>query len=542
MPRLSGPHSRTLATDDDCLDEMLAIPPPVPARDGAVAAALLAFGLVHQWSSSRAALVAALKRRRARGLALSSALESGLLPTRAELSAWTHVDDTVQLAFPELVAGAVEGDATLDGPMLLRAISEHDDAIESLLARLRDSPDPDAERATLLRGILAAHPGERVIAFCQYAETVNVLRAKLANTPGVAALTAAGARIASGRVSREAVLSQFTPITGNATPAARAEHIALLLTTDLLSEGLNLQEASVVVHLDLPWNPARLEQRVGRVLRLGSRHPVVTVYSLSPPAAANRLLHLERRLRDKLRIAERTVGVAGRILPLALVPTATAANPTPSLAEMRGTLAHELRGWLGPVATNDVAGELPLVAAAESTITGWLALVLHDGDARLVADVGEGASDSVATILRAIEIARGVELSLPEAATAAAVSAIDRWLAERRAASAIHLEAAAGSRARRAALTRVARALSRVPRHRRSALAPLAAAARHAVTATLAEGAERILDTLVAADLPDEAWLRSVAAFAELNARGPAGGAANCGPGSIVAVVVFGPG
>ena len=92
------------------------------------------------------------------------------------------------------------------------------------------------------------------------------------------------------------------------------------------------------------------------------------------------------------------------------------------------------------------------------------------------------------------------------------------------------------------ALTRVARALARVPRHRRSALAPLAAAARHAVTATLAEGAERILDTLVAADLPDEAWLRSVAAFAELNARGPAEGAADCGPGSIVAVVVFGPG
>ncbi|HET7374384.1 MAG TPA: C-terminal helicase domain-containing protein, partial [Gemmatimonadaceae bacterium] len=432
-------------------------------------------------------------------------------------------------------------DATLDGPLLLRAISEHDDAIESLLARMHWSADPDDERAALLREILAAHPGERVIAFGQYAETVNVLRGKLAHTPGVAALTAAGARIASGRVSRDAVLSQFTPTTGNAAPLARAARIDLLLTTDLLSEGLNLQEASVVVHLDLPWNPARLEQRVGRVLRLGSRHPVVTVYSLSPPAAANRLLHLEQRLRDKLRVAERTVGVAGRILPLALAPAPTAANPSPGLAELRGTLTHELRGWLAPVATNDAAGELPLVAAAESTITGWLALVLHDGDARLVADVGEGASDSVATIVRAIELARGTELPLREAAAGAAVSAIERWLAQRRAASAIHLDAAAGSRARRAALTRVARALARVPRHRRSALAPLAAAARQAVTATLAEGAERILDTLVAADLPDEAWLRSVAAFAELNARGPADRGAGYGPGSIVAVVVFGP-
>ena len=53
-------------------------------------------------------------------------------------------------------------------------------------------------------------------------------------------------------------------------------------------------------------------------------------------------------------------------------------------------------------------------------------------------------------------------------------------------------------------------------------LAPLAAAARAAATAPLPEGAERVLDTLVAADLSDEAWLRSVAAFGELNARRPA--------------------
>jgi len=50
-------------------------------------------------------------------------------------------------------------------------------------------------------------------------------------------------------------------------------------------------------------------------------------------------------------------------------------------------------------------------------------------------------------------------------------------------------------------------------------LAPLAAAARAAATAPLPEGAERVLDTLVSAELSDEAWLRSVAAFGEVNAR-----------------------
>jgi hypothetical protein len=65
----------------------------------------------------------------------------------------------------------------------------------------------------------------------------------------------------------------------------------------------------------------------------------------------------------------------------------------------------------------------------------------------------------------------------------------------------------------------VARALSRTPRHRRALIAPLVTAARSVATAPLAEGAERVLDTLVDADLPDEAWLRSIAAFGELHMR-----------------------
>jgi superfamily II DNA/RNA helicase len=99
----------------------------------------------------------------------------------------------------------------------------------------------------------------------------------------------------------------------------------LLITTDVLSEGLNLQEASVVVHLDYPWNPARLDQRIGRVRRLGSRHHVVTVYALAPPAPAERLLRIDERLRDKLRVAQRTIGVAGHILPSLVLAIARSA-------------------------------------------------------------------------------------------------------------------------------------------------------------------------------------------------------------------------
>ena len=540
LPRLSGPHLRSLATEDDRLDAILALPPPVPARDGSVAAALLVFGLVHQWSSSRAALVAALKRRRSRGLALASALESGRRPTRTELSAWTHGDDAVQLAFPELVAGQAvpDGDDGASSADLLRAVVAHNDAVENLLERLRDSPDPDNERAALLETICAAHRGERVIAFCQYAETVNALRGRLARMPGVAALTAAGARIASGRVSREVVLSQFTPSATHPKSVTRAERIDLLLTTDLLSEGLNLQEASVIVHLDLPWNPARLEQRVGRVRRLGARSQTVTVYTIAPPAPANRLLGLEERLREKIRLAQRTVGVAGHILPS--LPVGAATPPAQQgLAESHGAVRRRLMNWKVPGADYPVDGGV-LTAGVEATCSGFLALVRSGQGMQLVASLGSRPDLSPSIVAKAIAIAEGREISLNGTSPASVVDQLDNWISAEHAASMVDIRAATASRARRQALSRVAQALARAPRHRRALLAPLINAARAAAVAPLGEGAERILDMLVSSELPDEAWLRSIAAFGELNAR-PSTDGAGSGRAELVAVIQFVP-
>lgn len=539
LPRLSGPHARLLATRDDCLDAILSIPPPVPPRDGSVVTALLVFGLVHQWSSSRAALVAALKRRRTRGLALASALESGRRPTRAELSAWTHGDDTVQLAFPELVAGGpVEDDRAESSAGLLAAITEHNDAIERVLAAMRGTVDPDDERASVLEGICAAHPGERVIAFCQYAETVNALRTRLARRPGVAALTAAGARIASGRVSRDAVLSQFTPSAACGQAVKRTERIDLLVTTDLLSEGLNLQQASVVVHLDLPWNPARLEQRVGRVRRLGSRFDTVTVYTIAPPAPANHLLSLEQRLREKIRLAQRTVGIAGLILPSLSVGPPTDAER--GLAESGGAVRRRLAAWRIDRGTQLPHDGQPRVAAVSAPHAGFLALVQRTDGIQLVASAGSAPEHSPAAIEAAVDTAGGPETTVAAAIIEPLIERLGRWLAAEHAASIIDFRAATASRARRNALARVAQALSRAPRHRRALLAPLANAARAAAVAPLGEGAERILDMLVSAELPDEAWLRSIAAFGELNTRPTAGLASSSQP-SIVAMIVFVP-
>ncbi|MGH7622695.1 MAG: SNF2-related protein, partial [Gemmatimonadaceae bacterium] len=217
LPTLSGPHAIALVTPDACIDPLLALPPPVPARDESVAAALLTYGLLHQWTSSRAALVAALGRRRARGAALSSAIESGRRPSRAELAAWTHAGDSLQLAFSELIVDdGIEPDLELDALRL--TLESHNAAVNDLLHALARSPDPDQERADVLRRVRAAHPGERVIAFCHYAETVNALRSAMRLDAGIAALTASGARVASGRIPRRDVIAQFTPDSARARP------------------------------------------------------------------------------------------------------------------------------------------------------------------------------------------------------------------------------------------------------------------------------------------------------------------------------------
>ena len=123
--------------------------------------------------------------------------------------------------------------------------------------------------------------------------------------PGIAIVTANGARIASGNITREEVLAQFA---ADAPPTNPVERIDLILTTDLLSEGIDLRGASVIVHLDLPWNPARMEQRVGRARRMGSPFDAIHVYTFVPPTAAERLIELQRRLSEKVKTARAVVG------------------------------------------------------------------------------------------------------------------------------------------------------------------------------------------------------------------------------------------
>jgi hypothetical protein len=116
-------------------------------------------------------------------------------------------------------------------------------------------------------------------------------------------------------VNREQAVFGFAPISSEAPPGSDEDRFDILVTTDVLAEGVNLQQARHIINYDLPWNPMRLVQRHGRVDRIGSPHRDVYLRCFFPDRRLEDLLELERRIRAKLTTAARTVGVESEVIP-----------------------------------------------------------------------------------------------------------------------------------------------------------------------------------------------------------------------------------
>src|SRR5437667_2217967 len=270
---------------------------------GGGAAPLLRLMLLRRLGSSVAAFRAALTRHETYlDLATGAATEGRSLTPRE-----------FQRCFPR----AAESDIQLVlFPLLLDTASEPvapfaDD--RRTLARLRELlthaaiADPKADA---LERLLAERPAKTIV-FTDAQPTARYLMQRLRFARRAAVFGHAG-RFASGDASRAEVLRAFAPrAQGGPQPAAALE-TGLLIATDLLSEGLNLQDAERVVHYDLPWSPARLAQRVGRIDRLGSVHASISTVTFLPSPTLARALAHEERLARKVR-DQQVAGTGGRL-------------------------------------------------------------------------------------------------------------------------------------------------------------------------------------------------------------------------------------
>lgn len=200
----------------------------------------------------------------------------------------------------ELLGGEDEDslEAGRDFALPAKAFFENEKLLlETLLARLADLPrDSKWERCIeILRQIDATEPCAKVLLFTQYRRTQEMLGEKLAKLfPGVSV------ELVHGDVeAHERQQSRY-----------RFENESrFLISTEAGGEGVNLQKAChVMVNYDLPWNPMRLQQRIGRLDRYGQKQ-VVQVFNLRVPDSWDQ--QISTRILERLAVIQRTMGVAG---------------------------------------------------------------------------------------------------------------------------------------------------------------------------------------------------------------------------------------
>jgi len=190
----------------------------------------------------------------------------------------------------------------------------HDDKLKAVVKLLKDDP------------ILREH---KVLIFSEFADTARYLHCQLTDA-GIEGVE----EVDSARKNRSDVLRRFAPYyNGSSSGQLAADgktEIRVLISTDVLSEGLNLQDATRLINYDLHWNPVRLMQRIGRVdrrmnpdveKRLIADHPEraalrgkVAYWNFLPPDELEELLNLYSRVSHKTLRISKTFGIEGKKL------------------------------------------------------------------------------------------------------------------------------------------------------------------------------------------------------------------------------------
>jgi hypothetical protein len=179
---------------------------------------------------------------------------------------------------------------------------------KALLKVLRDcgswEASRDAKLASLLRLLQMSHPSDKVLIFTQFADTVRYLTNQLRRN-GVTSL----AGVTGESADPTELAWRFSPVSNGKRERITLENeLRVLVATDILSEGQNLQDAHIIVNYDLPWAIIRLIQRAGRVDRIGQTAEEILCYSFLPADGVERIINLRSRVVQRLRENAEVVG------------------------------------------------------------------------------------------------------------------------------------------------------------------------------------------------------------------------------------------
>lgn len=242
-------------------------------------------------------------------------------------------DEDEDVVSPELLANVEHLDRKdYDVVEMMQETFLDCDQIINFLAEARKfEPQHDDKLKKLIRLLQSKDLiGEKILIFTEFADTARYLQGQLeeAGVDGVEQVDSATKR------NRADVIQRFSPYyNGSSSPEladAVREEIRVLISTDVLSEGLNLQDASKMANYDIHWNPVRLMQRIGRVdrrmnpeveKRLVADHPEieasrgkVAFWNFLPPDELNAILTLYAKVTQKTLLISETLGIEGKKL------------------------------------------------------------------------------------------------------------------------------------------------------------------------------------------------------------------------------------
>lgn len=189
---------------------------------------------------------------------------------------------------------------------ILEHLREDSDVLQNLLNAYGTwKPEDDTKLRALGELVESLSEGQKVLVFSEYKDTVDYLHKHLPMYTSRPMAAASGQSIDAVRLAR-----RFSPVANEhigGLPAGETE-IDVLLTTDVLSEGQNLQDAGIVVNWDLPWTIIKVIQRAGRIDRVGQQAETIRVLSFLPQEGIESVINLRARLLNRLRNSAQILG------------------------------------------------------------------------------------------------------------------------------------------------------------------------------------------------------------------------------------------
>ncbi|MDF1612527.1 helicase-related protein [Stygiobacter electus] len=190
-------------------------------------------------------------------------------------------------------------------PELLKHLKSDSQNLLKILDLGKDwDPKKDSQLNALYQLCTNTHPDKKILIFTQFADTANYLFNEF-NERGLAQLEC----VTGDSDNPTYIANRFSPISNEMNHIkGTPQEIRVLISTDVLSEGQNLQDCHIIVNYDLPWAIIRLIQRAGRVDRIGQQSDQIFCYSFLPADGVEKIIRLRKRLAERIQQNAEVVG------------------------------------------------------------------------------------------------------------------------------------------------------------------------------------------------------------------------------------------